>query len=354
MDQVLITSTEEAPRGPAAYVSLDRDGQSALADLSAMNVKVEIQPTAQGGLIDACRTEDQLMAFAEEQGETDGLTYEIDPLAGTLALDISPADAVKLTASLAQQSTFAGNSVTSMLSINTEDPRPFDTTGNRGGSTAPHLGGSLVVASHQCSDAFRVNTTAILTAAHCTAKGVTETWRPWHGGVSIAVSSDTFSLESANVDANLIYGRDHSSDIWLGTGTLYGDTSSQMRIDGIFPSWAINVAPANRSQLVFSGGKTGQTTIEVTSTPGYTGDTGCYTPVDYPATFCHLIQAPILNGFGIKGDSGSPIGVYDPADGRIIAAGVPIGAGGDGASKHNVVFTTMDTISYLYGGVTVG
>lgn len=107
------------------------------------------------------------------------------------------------------------------------------------------------------------------------------------------------------------------------------------------------------SYLLISGSFSGQGTLVYDGVPNEgTPKAGCITTDSGEA--CFLFQAEAPAGYCIGGDSGGPVAVYDPANSRVIPAGIVKARAGSEWAAHTCYLTKVDTIAYIYGNAIIG
>lgn len=222
--------------------------------------------------------------------------------------------------------------LTSRLSDN---PSP---AGFSGGARLHPNSGQVNV--NACSNSFRINGNTILSADHCPANASGAYYNS-----NRLVGYRYGSLQAAaDVDAVLVAGKTYSGKIYVGPAA----TESKIAANGVVPMWLFPIG----GSLVISGSTSwaGQDAILYGGWAGGT-EPGCLV-WNYLRCQMHVGVAPPDTCIG--GDSGGPVGMYEPANGRIVPAGIVTGAGSNRKEAHHCFFTNMQSIQYLYGGTTVG
>ena len=223
-----------------------------------------------------------------------------------------------------------------------EESEAAEYTG-RGMAYVPKFGGSFLKnasATVYCSNAFRINTTALLIAGHCGYQN----WYSTHVSYTIysGTTSSSSSLTSAGIDSMLLYGSTYSNRVWMG--------------DALGQSTKPAIGIVTESEVVIGGyylasnGLTGQGTLVMDSKWAYgtfqNRQTGAY------ETRYQLYTATAVPGYWngcTSGDSGSPWMLYVPGGASYPAIATLTGSWGAGCAA-----TSMSVVSYLFGGATIG
>lgn len=316
--------------------------------LAERGVKVTVDSHAKANLDDVCALESQLMATTHDsRGAYLNLKFGIDTKLGSLRVDAAPAQTQEVINLLEK--------IKGGFDVQTAEDS-FEPNG-RMDSYGPTYGGSSWLADDfdRCSTGFRMNTSYMLTAAHCRAENGNNAYIL--GGNSYAhIGTYSSSLMSANVDVQVIHGGHYTNRVWLGVGTDVGYTTSSLAAYGTYPVQTLvskKTETHTGSQLVFSGSRTGQSTAEVTQQQGEANWNGC---ANFNGdTVCSLMEVRLPMAFGKQGDSGGPYAVYDAYHSRLIPAGIhngstPTNYGG----YHYSYITKITAIAYLYGGASFG
>lgn len=191
-----------------------------------------------------------------------------------------------------------------------------------------------------CSTSFRFNNGSryLLTADHCGPSGYKwyNNGDMYNGGY---VGFSASNLGAYGVDAAVIAGSSYGSRVYTGSPS----SSTSIEANGVYPNSALNYL----DQLVISGASSGQGNI---TSAGNSQTCRWYEGKNY----CHLLYFSAVGGLCIGGDSGGPIGVYDPANGRLIASAIVSATEGDRNGNHWCLGTDISAAIYLWGGGTIG
>ncbi|MBM9469636.1 hypothetical protein [Nakamurella leprariae] len=207
---------------------------------------------------------------------------------------------------------------------------------------APWYGGLRVNdGMGNCSTSFRVNVSSVITADHCAGSG------PYglnfvNNGSNVGWASN--SLKAANVDAKVLTGSTYDNKIWTGP---VDNTTTFIKAEGIYP---YALAPAN-GQFLISGAQTGQGALTYQGIYNNAGTACLSSSWGYG---CQLLELNAVGTICHRGDSGGPVGQYDPINSRVVALGVVKAVLGDQFSSHKCLITNIEAISFLYGGATIG
>ncbi|MBF4552393.1 hypothetical protein [Pseudoclavibacter sp. VKM Ac-2888] len=225
---------------------------------------------------------------------------------------------------------------------------PWTPTSNppRANDTAPFKAGTDIRYTDRsagegmrCSSAFRLNGNSMLTAEHCNGNSFKTV-------VGTDVGSRYLPLDSISLDVMLIANKTYSNLMY--TGGQY--TNSTISATGNYPYYTLPFGV----QILLSGTRSGQVSL------GYTGN---WTQFGY-ADGCHNLggEGKRCQVFGanadpdecIGSDSGGPLAVYDPANGRVIPVGIQSATNGDRTDYHKCIATRTMAVTYAYGGATLG
>jgi hypothetical protein len=297
-----------------------------------------VATTARSDIFTACVAQNQLMApdFGDlaDIPESVGIESFRDDATGLLQIVVPRAYVANVSRAMAA---FSG-----AIAVSGTDAKvSFQ---GRGDSYTPRRGGSHLYSGQpscancdRCSDAFRVNTTSLLTAAHCDDPN----WYSYNQGTFAGTIAS--SLASANVDAQVLTGSGagYSRQIWVGGAAGSGTLPGQNYV----PASSVSVG----GQYLFSGGESGQGTISIFAKPS---PTNCFSQGGYTA--CQLYKGLSSDPICVGGDSGSPAALYDPGTGKLAALGVHSAGGPDGNGNRVCFETSAEVIVYLYGGATIG
>ena len=212
-------------------------------------------------------------------------------------------------------------------------------TAGRSDDYPPWFGGGRIYfnsgpINHDCSASFRVNNIGLISADHCVGSSF-QNGGNW-------VGNRMYGLSSAYVDAMVVAGSSYSNNVWIG-GV---NTSSRLPAYGIYPYYTLG----SGNQLLVSGATSGQIGV---SYVGLENGSGCMN-LDTGAYVCQLLETHAAGSQCIGGDSGGPVAVYDPANGRLIPLGIVTATTGTRTLPHSCVVTNMMAISYLYGNSSIG
>ncbi|MBF4549338.1 hypothetical protein [Pseudoclavibacter sp. VKM Ac-2888] len=313
-------------------------GQQALDGLRKMGVRVDVEHTAQLSLESACEVEARVKSAAEQPETRSTFFYSVNAAEGRLKV-VVPKGNTAFADTITKQD---GDKVL-LEYVDGELEQASRGNGN------PRMAGAYMKSwTGSCSTAFRVNSNKLITNHHCDRAGGAS-WGAWYGSQAMGFTSQ--NLWTANVDIQLLQSAgSYSGRMYTGQGVLYGDSSSSLPAYGIYPTYLLKQG----DNLIFSGGLTGQANAT------YNTDVGCAYLADKngnPWWTCQMFRTELPGGIGTQGDSGSPYAAYDPANGRVIPAGIHTGGqGGDTAwhNNHSGFATHMLAISYLYGGANIG
>ncbi|PPG30782.1 hypothetical protein C5E10_11640 [Pseudoclavibacter sp. RFBG4] len=298
--------------------------REALDILDKEGIEIRVENKTALSVNQVCQTQDSFFKLTNSAGKPLNLALLPDPPTGQLQVLVGKSD-VEIVTRHAEQ-------FGKLVRVETEG-EGVEAAG-RYNDSAPWNGGNRTEA---CSNAFRVNTTGTVTAAHC-SQGVID-----HAdGAGGYMGTTTSSLKSAKVDAMVIKGSSYSRNVWMG-GVL---TSSALPAYGLYPANSIQLG----NQVLVSGSKSGQATLSYVGMAG-----GCLT---YDGTqYCQIQRFWAQPGKFIKGDSGGPVAAYDPANGRIIPLGIvaaiPLGVDVM-TTAHSAYVTRLEAAAYLWGGSTFG
>jgi hypothetical protein len=303
---------------------------AASATLADLGVKVTSAATAANSSNEICELRALFHAVVTPDGSLASV-FSIADAAGVLHVTVDPADSEVLAKVAAQ---YKDSVVLDVAELSTSSGRFSDSPAWYGGDriNAPFGNGTIYSV---CSNSFRMGGTSMLTADHCEGNNFTN----GIGGPSIGSVWST--LWSANIDAKLLAGQPYGNRIW--TGGQY--TTSSIQASGLY-SYALLGSGA---YLLASGASSYQITL---SYLGAVGGTGCVN-LDGRYT-CSILDFWASANQCIRGDSGGPVGVYDPGQGRVVATGIVAGTVGSQSAAHHCLVTSMDAIQYLTGGSTIG
>ncbi|SFR39737.1 hypothetical protein SAMN04488591_1001 [Microbacterium azadirachtae] len=216
---------------------------------------------------------------------------------------------------------------------------------SRTADSAPWYGGARLNrwdGAFLCSTSFRFNNGSqyLLTADHCGPSGY-----KWYNNGDMYtggyVGYSASNLGAYGVDTAVIAGSSYGAKVYTGSTT----SNSSIAANGVYPNSALQYG----DQLVISGAASGQGNITATGL----GET-CIWFSNATYQYCHLLTFSAVGGVCIGGDSGGPIGVYDPASGRLIASATVTGTRNPTSSDHWCYGTNISAAIYLWGGGTIG
>lgn len=304
----------------------DAAASAAHTALLRQGILTSVQYDAFNSTADICELRDTFHNLRADDGSRVTIYSEPDPRTGQLVITTVPADAREVEEHAAQYG--------ARVSIKVDE---LETAAGRFSDSPAWYGGDRILSSggFECSNSFRVGGNTSLTSHHCFGASFSNN--------GVWMGNRYGDLYGANVDAVLIAGSTYGGRIWMGGGV--GNTSS-IAANGIF-SYGL-LSPG--APLLASGSASGQIGITY---QGVWQSGGCAT-FDNQETYCQLLKFTASGNQCIGKDSGGPVGVYDQAGARVIAAGIVTGTTGDRNAVHECVVTNMDAISFLYGNPTIG
>lgn len=322
------------------YASTSAAAADAYGQLQELGVTFKISPTAHGSTDEFCQVESALTEPANLPASDGSVLFRsFDPGIGRIRLQVASWDQ-RLGSYLTAR---FGNLVTVEYA---PEGSVFELTSRSNG--VPAAGGSYYLSEGNiCSTGFRLAIGPMVTAAHCN-------WTSGRSAYSYSGGNYLGSFRSslyngASVDAQVLdRSVSYSGSIYVGPGVQYGDSSSRIAANGVYPTYLLT----QQDTLIVSGGRTGQ------GNAGFYGTIGCMTlwqSNGTPYQACQLQKFYTSAGIVMGGDSGGPVGVYDPTNGRIIAAGIVTGVWRWYPDDSGQLFsTTMMAVNYLYGYPGVG
>lgn len=302
--------------------------------LTSIGVRIEVEDSAVVSLTESCEIQDAVSRALIGPVTEAGFETGTDARTGRLHVTVQPGMEEEAAPLLAR----FGHAV--VLDSFAEQV----VRAGRADSYTPKRGGSRVASGGSgCSDSFRFNTTALLTAGHCGSQTTASTWVSPNGS-QYAGTTDSWNFFAAGFDIRLLYGATYSNAIWtgdsVGSGVLTGT--------GYTGLGSVNVG----DYYLHSGGYWGQATLQITE---LAGPTKCFK--DSMGTTCYLYSA---NGYGTDsacraGDSGSPWGLYNGSNGTLTALAVhTVGSLYAGPQPRPCRGTSIQHLIVALGGGSVG
>ena len=321
--QGLVPSVDELANG-------DREAVDALAALRAAGTHVAVESRVAPSLLDVCEIRGVIRSVATE-----------DPTLSAVVAPNAAEGRVDITVNTESMDTLeaALSGFAPWIRVQSGDIEPTSRTND----SAPWYGGARLNLSDGtpwCSTSFRFNNGQryLLTADHCGSSGTA-----WYN-YGTAYPGDYVGMSSSNlgaykVDAAVITGSSYGSRVYTGPPS----SSTSIEANSVYP----NSALVYGDQLMISGATSGQGTITAAGTAPV-----CF--VYSGKEYCHLLYFSAVGGLCIGGDSGGPIGAYDPANERLIASAIVSATVGDRNSNHWCLGTDISVAIYLWGGGTIG
>jgi len=327
------------------YSRLGEKFRVALRELEADGVTFELARDSVQSLQAACVVEDQVLygpLFKAMGVDGFGLSSSIDERTGILEVTV-PIELLDRTREWLSQFGLA----TEVSGSAHEDSY----TAGRGSSYTPRIGASRLrtlggSTTSYCSNGYRIGGNVLLMPYHC---GYTN-WYSTQLNVNVysGTTGPAYSLNSANVDAQLLYGSTYSNKVWLG--------------DALGTSTIPVIGFVTESQIVTgyyylaSNGFEGQGAIIMDSKwrskSYYNDNTGSWELMSHLYVGHPDPASPFWSGCA-PNNSGSPWMVYLPGASSFPAIGTLTGQFFEN-SVSGCSATSMAAVSYLYGGASVG
>lgn len=310
-------------------VNGDREAMDALAALRAAGTDVAVVSRQAPSLLDVCKIRSVIRSVATEY-PTLSAGVTINAAEGKVDITVNAELMLTLEAALLDFEPW--------IRVQSGEIEPTSRTND----SAPWYGGArlnLANGAPQCSTSFRFNNGQkyLLTADHCGPSGTT--W--WNNGTlypSDYVGMSTSNLGAYKVDAAVITGSSYGSRVYIGPPS----SSTSIEANSVYPNSTLLYG----DKLLISGATSGQGTITAT---GLSPVCLFYNGKEY----CHLLYFSAVGGLCVGGDSGGPIGVYDPANGRLIASAIVSATQGNRNTNHWCLGTDISVPIYLWGGGTI-
>jgi hypothetical protein len=333
---VALASPEGADRfSLEALAAVNQHVASALSTIHDAGADVVVEWADAPSLLKMCEMEDRFPLLTDDSGAH--LTSYTDPLPLEHVLEVTMnVDDARFAAPLVEE--FAP-----YLRLTTMEGRYELLASARANSTSPWRGGSRMykpggAPTGDCSTSFRVNGNSILTADHCG-------WSNFYNVNGIWMGTAGYSQQGGNYDAMVLAGSTYSNQVWLGPV----DPTSTLPAYGVYAPWTLS---GGVDYLLASGSFTGQGTLLYLGPPS---PDGCLFYTNDGKTRCGLYKTLAPSGICGYGDSGGPVAVYDPANGRLIPTGILTSSDVNNINyAHDCMFTGVAQIAYNYGGATIG